>query len=324
MKNLNTKLFLLSLVVLVVFISCSQSETKAEVADGNENAQATTDNNNKALALLKTNCFNCHNPDMGGSRVAPPLFKVREHYYDEETTKEEFVAAIINFINYPTEENSIMPGAVRNFGLMPKMSFKEEDIQLMAEYLYNNDVSSDEWYAKWEEFKKSPASVQTDLSYEDLGRNIVNETKSNIGKNLMKAVKERGAAGAVEFCNTRAIPITDSMAVVLNTKVKRVSDKPRNPINAANSQEIAYIEGWRKAKANGEKYPPKVTEIENKMVGYYPIEINQTCLKCHGIPEKQINTETLANIKKSYPNDKATSYAEGEIRGIFVVEMDKK
>src|SRR5690606_2604804 len=106
MKNLNTKLFLLSLVVLGVFISCSQSETKAEVADGNENAQATTDNNNKALALLKTNCFNCHNPDMGESRVAPPLFKVREHYYDEETTKEEFVAAISNFINYPTEENS--------------------------------------------------------------------------------------------------------------------------------------------------------------------------------------------------------------------------
>lgn len=322
MKNLENKLLLLSIVVSGFFISCSQSETKAEAADVNDNEQTTTDN--KALALLKTNCFNCHNPDMGESRVAPPLFKIREHYYDEEITKEEFVAAIINFINNPTEENSIMPGAVRNFGLMPKMSFKEEDIQLIADYLYDNDVSSDEWYAKWEEFKKSPASVPTDLSYEDLGRNIVNETKSNIGKNLMKAVKERGAAGAVEFCNTRAIPITDSMAVVLNVKVKRVSDKPRNPINTANSEEIAYIEGWRKAKANGEKYPPKVTEMENKMVGYYPIEINQTCLKCHGIPEKQINTETLANIKKLYPNDKAIAYAEGDIRGIFVVEMDKK
>lgn len=322
MKKFENTFLLLSIVVSGFFIACSQSATKAEAADVNDNEQAAADN--EVLSLLKTNCFNCHNPDMGESRVAPPLFKVREHYYDEETTKEEFVAAIINFINYPTEENSIMPGAVRNFGLMPKMSFKEEDLQLIAEYLYDNDVSSDEWYAKWEEFKQSPASTQTDLSYEDLGRNIINETKSNIGKNLMKAVKERGAAGAVEFCNTRAIPITDSMAVVLNTKVKRVSDKPRNPINTANSEEIAYIEGWRKAKANGEKYPPKVTEMENKMVGYYPIEINQTCLKCHGIPEKQINTETLANIKKLYPNDKAINYVEGDIRGIFVVEMDKK
>lgn len=321
--NTVIKIAALSILFSGLLLSCSETGKQLEednlLAINNQSV-----NEDKVLSLLKTNCFNCHNPDMGESRVAPPLFKVREHYYDEEITKEEFVAAIINFINNPTEENSIMSGAVRNFGLMPKMSFKEEDIQLIAEYLYDNDVSSDEWYAKWEEFKKSPASVQIDLSYEDLGRNIVNETKSNIGKNLMKAVKERGTAGAVEFCNTRAIPITDSMAVVLNAKVKRVSDKPRNPINAANSEEIAYIEGWRKAKANGEKYPPKVTEIENKMVGYYPIEINQTCLKCHGIPEKQINTETLANIKKLYPNDKAIAYAEGDIRGIFVVEMDKK
>jgi len=322
---MNTVIKIVALSILFSSLLLSCSETGKQLEEDNLlaiNNQSV--NEDKVLSLLKTNCFNCHNPDMGESRVAPPLFKVREHYYDEETTKEEFVVAIINFINNPTEENSIMPGAVRNFGLMPKMSFKEEDIQLIAEYLYDNDVSSDEWYAKWEGFKKSPASTQTDLSYEDLGRNIVNETKSNIGKNLMKAVKERGVAGAVEFCNTRAIPITDSMAVVLNTKVKRVSDKPRNPINTANSEEIAYIDGWRKAKANGEKYPPKVTEMENKMVGYYPIEINQTCLKCHGIPEKQINTETLANIKKLYPNDKATGYAEGDIRGIFVVEMDKK
>ena len=321
---MNTIINIAAISILFSGLLLSCSETGKQLEEDNLlaiNNQSV--NEDKILSLLKTNCFNCHNPDMGESPVAPPLFKVRQHYYDEEITKEEFVAAIINFINNPTEENSIMPGAVRNFGLMPKMSFKEEDLQLIIEYLYDNDVSTDEWYAKWEEFKKSPASTQTDLSYEDLGRNIVNETKSNIGKNLMKAVKERGAAGAVEFCNTRAIPITDSMAVVLNTKVKRVSDKPRNPINTANSEEIAYIDGWRIAKANGEKYPPKITEIENKMVGYYPIEINQTCLKCHGIPEKQITTETLANIKKLYPNDKAKGYAEGNIRGIFVVEMDK-
>lgn len=135
-----------------MLLSCSETGKQLEednlLAINNQSV-----NEDKVLSLLKTNCFNCHNPDMGESRVAPPLFKVREHYYDEETTKEEFVTAIINFINNPTEENSIMPGAVRNFGLMPKMSFKEEDIQLIADYLYDNDVSSDEWYAKWEEFK---------------------------------------------------------------------------------------------------------------------------------------------------------------------------
>ncbi|MBW6483464.1 MAG: DUF3365 domain-containing protein [Vicingaceae bacterium] len=323
MKTLN-KITALSILFSGVLLSCSEAEK--QLAEDNLlviNNQSV--NEDKALTLLKTNCFTCHNPDLDiENRVAPPWFKVRQHYYDEETTKEEFVAAIINFINNPTEENSIMPGAVRNFGLMPKMSFKAEDLQLIAEYLYDNDISSDEWYEQWEAFEKKTALIPTEINYEDLGRNIANETKANLGKNLMAAVKEKGAAGAVEFCNIQAIPITDSMSVVLNAKVKRVSDKPRNPINAANNDELEYIENWKKAKIKGEKFPPKVVEINNKMVGYYPIETNEMCMKCHGIPEKQINTETLANIKKLYPNDKAMGYSENEIRGIFVVEMDKK
>lgn len=60
------------------------------------------------------------------------------------------------------------------------------------------------------------------------------------------------------------------------------------------------------------------------MIGYYPIETNDMCMKCHGTPEKQITSETLSKIKKLYPTDKAFGYSENEIRGIFVVEMNKK
>ncbi|PIQ16062.1 MAG: cytochrome c family protein [Flavobacteriales bacterium CG18_big_fil_WC_8_21_14_2_50_32_9] len=323
MKTLN-KITALSILFSGLLLSCSEVEKQTE-EDNLLTINNQSVNEDNALTLLKTNCFTCHNPNLEiEKRIAPPWFKVRQHYYDDETSKEDFIAAISNFINNPTEENSIMPGAVRNFGLMPKMSFKEGDLKIIASYLYDNDISSDEWYEKWEAFEKKSALIPIEINYEDLGRNIANETKANLGKNLMAAVKEKGAAGAVDFCNIRAIPITDSMSVVLNAKVKRVSDKPRNSINAANEDELEYIENWKKAKEQGEKYPPKVVELNNKMVGYYPIETNEMCMKCHGIPEKQINTKTLANIKKLYPNDKATGYSENEIRGIFVVVMDKK
>lgn len=319
----NTTIAAILTLPLIWSISSCNSNSAQEITDNNVEEQVNTDD--KALLLLKTNCFTCHNPNLEtDNRVAPPLFKIREHYLDEKTTEEEFVKNIVHFINNPTEENSIMPGAVRNFGIMPKMSFKEDDLKLMVSYLYKNDVSSDEWYAKWEKFEKEQADKPQEINYEDLGRNIANETKANLGKNLMAAVKEKGAAGAVEFCNTKAIPITDSMSVVLNAKVKRVSDKPRNPNNQANTDELSYIEGWRKAKQNGEKFGPKVFESNNKMIGYYPIETNDMCMKCHGTPEKQITAETLSKIKKLYPTDKAFGYAENEIRGIFVVEMDKK
>ena len=68
------------------------------------------------LNLINNKCFSCHNPDMEiDSRLAPPIFKVREHYLSDSITKVEFVASIWKFVQNPSEELSIMPGAVRNF-----------------------------------------------------------------------------------------------------------------------------------------------------------------------------------------------------------------
>lgn len=160
-------------------------------------------------------------------------------------------------------------------------------------------------------------------NYLEAGQNLALSTKSALGKNLIAALGEKGTAGAVEFCNTRAIRITDSMSAVLNAKIKRVSDKPRNPSNLANEDELAYINKWKAAKGRGEKHPPVMVEKNGKMVGYYPIVANQMCLKCHGKPKVEINAETLNALAKLYPEDKATGYSDMDLRGIFVVEMEK-
>ncbi len=165
--------------------------------------------------------------------------------------------------------------------------------------------------------------VAPPVNYLETGQNLALSTKSALGKNLIAALGEKGAAGAVEFCNTKAIPITDSMSVVLNAKIKRVSDKPRNPSNMADADELTYINAWKEAKARGEKHPPLMTEKDGKMVGYYPIVANQMCLQCHGKPKVDINVETITALNKLYPEDKATGYSDLDLRGIFVVEMDK-
>lgn len=277
-----------------------------------------------ALKLMSQTCFTCHNPDMEiDNRVAPPLFKIREHYLDDETTQDEFVKNITHFINNPTEENSIMPGAVRNFGLMPKMTFKDEDIKLIAAYLFENDVASDEWYARWEAFNKQPKTDEEKLSFEDMGLKYAMGTKAILGKNLMNAIQTKGAEHAVDFCNIKAIPLTDSMSVEFGAKIKRVSDKPRNANNQANAEELSFIEELKVKIAKGEKLVPKVVEHDDKMLGYYAIETNKMCLQCHGLANADVQPSTLAKIKTKYPNDKALGYKENEIRGIWVVEMTK-
>lgn len=306
--------------VTLLLLSCGNNTTIEEKSDNVSNEVKKE----KALTLLSNNCFVCHNPDMESeTRVAPPMFKIREHYYDDETSREVFIKEIVAFALDPSEEKSIMPGAVNNFGLMPKTPFNEADLKLIAGYIFDNDLASDEWYSKWEKFQKDKDNSTSDLNYEELGRNIANQTKAELGKNLMAAIKRDGPAKAVDFCNTRAIPLMNSMSMALNAKVKRVTDKARNPINVANKEESAYIEELKAALLKGDKLKPKVTEMNGKILAYYPIETNAMCLKCHGTPNKTIVPATMTAIKNKYPNDKAIGYKTNEIRGIFVVEMNK-
>ncbi len=171
--------------------------------------------------------------------------------------------------------------------------------------------------------KPESTVAETEINYLQTGKELALQTKSSLAKYLVAAISEKGTAGAVEFCNTKAIPITDSMSIALNAKIKRVSDKPRNPHNSANEAELAFIKKWKEAKANGQEQPAMVTEINGKMVGYYPIVTNQMCIQCHGQPYADIKSDALTKIKKLYPTDQAFGYAENEIRGIFVVEMNK-
>ncbi|MEK6481961.1 DUF3365 domain-containing protein [Catalinimonas sp. 4WD22] len=162
------------------------------------------------------------------------------------------------------------------------------------------------------------------VDYLALGQEYAAQTQSVLGKNLMQAIQREGSAHAVEFCNTQAYPLTDSMAQVLNVHLKRVSDQPRNPENAARGTQLAYISSAKEKLVQGEKVTPQLQEFEGKMIAYYPIITNTMCLQCHGDPDSQINQETLAKLNTLYPDDQARGYAENQLRGIWVVEMDKQ
>lgn len=314
---------IVSLLILLstIFIITESCNTKT-----NKNAETLSVDSiteTKALTLLKSNCFSCHNPDMNAAdRVAPPMFKVREHYLSSETTREQFVADIKKFLNQPSEENAKMPGAIRNFGLMPKMTVSEENIKLIAEYIYTTDLASEEWYSLWNS-KKDQLAADTSETFEEKGLRLAMATKAVLGKNLMQAVKQKGSEHAVEFCNTKALHLTDSMSAALKASIKRVSDKPRNKNNIANEQEEAFINKLKTLLANGEKPVAETHETADKIIGYYAIETNKMCLQCHGVKDKDINAATLSKINSLYPDDKATGYAENQIRGIWVVEMTK-
>lgn len=314
---------ILGLSAILLAAACNDTTEEQQENNSSETSTQPIDN---ALAMLNSNCFSCHNPEKEAAvRVAPTMADIRQAYMTEGMSQQEFIDKVSNFINHPEEKNSMMPNAVSKYGMMPKLSYKAEDLQKMAAYIYDTDMSTDEWYAQWKNNKDQPTTTNTsDMSYEDLGLSIANGTKAQLGKNLMGAIKQHGAPGAVTFCNTRAIPLTDSMAKVFNAIVKRVSDMPRNPDNTADEEAMQYIARMKEQIKNGEEPQPIVAEHEGKMVGYYAIVTNKMCMQCHGDKDKDILPETYANIKKAYPSDKATGYSENQLRGVWVITMDKK
>ncbi len=97
--------------------------------------------------LLKNNCYVCHNPAAKShdDLLAPPLMAVKMRYSKQYTSKEEFIAAIVDWVQHPTEEKALMKGAVNKFKVMPPLPIEVEKIKKIAAYIYENDLEQPTW-----------------------------------------------------------------------------------------------------------------------------------------------------------------------------------
>ncbi len=128
------KLLILPLVSLSLF-SCSNNSSTETIS-----TIETPSLDGKKL--MEKNCFSCHNTQGTDKMLAPPMHRVKDHYWDEGISKQEFVSAIVEWCKNPTEENSVMPGARRKFGLMPKQIFDEMEVEAIANFLYESEMKS--------------------------------------------------------------------------------------------------------------------------------------------------------------------------------------
>lgn len=302
-------------------------------------------NNHPGKKLMETNCYVCHSPTAShDDRIGPPMIAIKKHYIEDETSKEQFIEDIQAWIKNPNEADAKMRGAVRRFGVMPKQAFPEETIEKIADYMFDFDIDQPEWFEDhFNEEKgkhngngrgkgmghgkgKHQQQAQTsygDLPYGERGLKYALTTKAVLGKNLMGTIQNKGALEALEFCNVRAYPLTDSMAVVHNANIKRISDKPRNQKNKANKEELDYIETFKNLLSEKKEVNPIVKETEDDVHVYYPIVTNSMCLQCHGKAETNIKPDILKSLTLLYPEDKAIGYSENHVRGIWNVSFKK-
>lgn len=159
------------------------------------------------------------------------------------------------------------------------------------------------------------------------GDSITQEAQAQLTAQLQQAIASNGPAGAIDFCKVNALPILKIVESNHAVTLRRVSEQPRNPADAPNAEELPLLEAYAYNAENNISSDPNIQKIDQGEVLLYtkPILLaNTLCLSCHGDSKKDITPETSAKLKELYPQDPATGYAVGELRGMWALRLPKK
>jgi len=135
---------------VLLLIGCGSKSTSQDVTSAEQVAvKDLTDH--PGYTLYKMYCIACHGNDATPeNRLAPPAFMVHNRYKIAYDDKEAFVKRVVAWIDAPSTDKSIMPGAVRNFDIMPPLPLSIEDREKIADYFYETEFAEPVWFSEHE------------------------------------------------------------------------------------------------------------------------------------------------------------------------------
>ncbi|MBF0212171.1 MAG: DUF3365 domain-containing protein [Magnetococcales bacterium] len=155
----------------------------------------------------------------------------------------------------------------------------------------------------------------------DEARKVAMSLPPKLQATLQAEIVKSDFQGAITACKEMAPKIAGEISKESGWKIKRVSLKARNDARATpDAWEKAALEAFDKRAAAGES-PAKLEKGERIGSEYRYVKalpVQALCLGCHGKPD-QITPEVKAALSQHYPQDQATGYSEGEIRGAITI-----
>lgn len=130
---------------------------------------------------------------------------------------------------------------------------------------------------------------------------------------LLTEMSRRGPAEAVEVCHRIAPQLAQEVGQTYGVKIGRTGVRLRNSQNVPPE--------WAKPLLVSQPTEPVFTDLPDQSTGaLFPIMLKVQCLTCHG-PKDRIADDILTKLEELYPEDQATGFQEGELRGWFWVEV---
>lgn len=139
---------------------------------------------------------------------------------------------------------------------------------------------------------------------------------------LQTAMQAGGPTAAIEVCKTRAMVLTRQIGHEKHMQLARVSLKYRNPANSPNHWQTNVLQEFERQLIQGNdintlSWSETADVDDGKEYRFMKaIPTGGVCLACHGT---QLSPEISQILAELYPNDLATGFNQGDIRGAFVV-----
>jgi hypothetical protein len=151
-------------------------------------------------------------------------------------------------------------------------------------------------------------------SFDDTASGLVQRFGGQLKPTLLEAMSAGGPAQAILACAEKAPAISRSLSEESGWKITRVSLKARNPNAIPDAFERQVLEDFERRRQAGETPRQLVhSEVVNGQFRYLQAQLAEgICLTCHGT---QIEPAVKDRITASYPNDQATGFHLGDVRG---------
>jgi hypothetical protein len=152
------------------------------------------------------------------------------------------------------------------------------------------------------------------------------EFGSRLRAELGQAIERDGPLGAIDFCKLEAPRIADQVSAGHGVRLGRVAveGRHRNPANVATGWQAIALSEFQAAVATGAAPEQQVKALREGLPDGVElrvargIRVEPACLLCHGT---SVAPELAARISQRYPDDRATGFSEGELRGAIWAEV---
>ncbi|MEQ1504829.1 MAG: DUF3365 domain-containing protein [Myxococcota bacterium] len=151
---------------------------------------------------------------------------------------------------------------------------------------------------------------------------IVAESRDRLTTRMIQELRRHPPTDDVAGGSIEADALTEAVPDGAAAPAGQTSLRLRNPANTAPAWVTAWLEAQGDREASGVTGIRQVEDTDAGRVARVltPIPLEPRCLTCHG-PEDTLPVDVRTDLSRRFPDDRATGYQVGDLRGALWAEV---